>query len=120
MRTPIDPPKPKKNKDRKISGSDFSESVGSPMRRYSVAEPLLPPTGDVERDFFSHLYSGDMTALEGSSVPEDYYNYLESWYRAQKGNVYYISLMLHSIIELKKRIKNIQVDILHLFRSSSN
>ena len=39
----------------------------------------------VERDFFSHLYSGDMTALEGSSVPEDYYNYLESWYRAQKG-----------------------------------
>ena len=51
----------------------------------SVAEPLLPPTGDVERDFFSHLYSGDMTALEGSSVPEDYYNYLESWYRAQKG-----------------------------------
>ena len=86
MRTPIDPPKPKKNKNRKISGSDFSESVGSPMRRYSVAEPLLPPTGDVERDFFSHLYSGDMTALEGSSVPEDYYNYLESWYRAQKGN----------------------------------
>jgi hypothetical protein len=85
MRTPVDPPKQKKIKDRKVSGSDFSESVGSPGRRYSVAEPLLPPTGDVERDFFSHLYSGDMTALEGSSVPEDYYNYLESWYRAQKG-----------------------------------
>ena len=84
-KTPIDPLEPKKSRGRKTSGSDFSESVGSPLRRYSVAEPQLPPTCDVERDFFSHLYSGDMTALEGSSVPEDYYNYLESWYRAQKG-----------------------------------
>jgi hypothetical protein len=40
---------------------------------------------DVERDFYSHLYSGDMTSLESGVVPEDYYNYLESWYRAQKG-----------------------------------
>ena len=85
MRTPIDPYEPKKLSARKTSGSDFSESVGSPLRRYSVAEPLLPANVDVERDFFSHLYSGEMTALEGSSVPEEYYNYLESWYRAQKG-----------------------------------
>ena len=41
----------------------------------------------VERDFFAHLYSGDMTALESGAVPEDYYNYLESWYCAQKGLV---------------------------------
>ena len=86
MKTPIDEAGPKKSRGRKFSGSDFSESAGSPIRRYSVAEPLLPPVSDVERDFFSHLYSGDMTALEGNSVPEDYYNYLESWYRAQKGN----------------------------------
>ena len=43
---------------------------------------------EVERDFYAHLYSGDMTALEsGASVQEDYYNYLDSWYRAQKGLV---------------------------------
>ncbi len=45
-------------------------------------------SGEIERDFFAHLYSGDMASLEtGTGVPEDYYNYLESWYRAQKGLV---------------------------------
>ena len=51
---------------------------------------LVPPPGgpDVERDFYAHLYSGDMTALEsGANIQEDYYNYLDSWYRAQKGLV---------------------------------
>ena len=54
------------------------------------AEMLVPPPGgpDVERDFYAHLYSGDMTALEsGANIQEDYYNYLDSWYRAQKGLV---------------------------------
>ena len=48
-----------------------------------------PPGGpEVERDFYAHLYSGDMTALEsGANIQEDYYNYLDSWYRAQKGLV---------------------------------
>ena len=85
-KTPVDPtpePPPKKS-SRKFSGSDLSDSVGSPRRRYSVAEPLLPGT-DIEKDFFSHLYSGDMASMEAGSVPEDYYSYLESWYRAQKG-----------------------------------
>ncbi|QQP38363.1 Putative LOC101743771, partial [Caligus rogercresseyi] len=37
-----------------------------------------------DKDFYSHLYSGDLSGIEGGSIPEDYYHYLESWYRAQK------------------------------------
>ncbi len=76
---------------RKLSQavSDFSDSiVGSPPRRLSIPLPEEPlvSIADSEKDFFSHLYSGDMpAALEASSVPEDYYHYLESWYRSQKG-----------------------------------
>jgi hypothetical protein len=51
----------------------------------SAAEPPDDADGEGERDFYSHLYSGDMTSMEAGAVPEDYYNYLESWYRAQKG-----------------------------------
>ena len=91
--TPEPPPKPPKGsggaggRGRKGSGSEASMStVGSPGRRYSVTGFLPPPPGaGGEKDFFSHLYSGDMTAMETGSVPEDYYSYLESWYRAQKG-----------------------------------
>ena len=46
------------------------------------------PPKATDRDFFANLYSGDVTSgpLEPSSLtPEDYYAYLESWYRAQKG-----------------------------------
>ena len=46
------------------------------------------PPKAADRDFFANLYSGDVTSgpLEPSSLtPEDYYAYLESWYRAQKG-----------------------------------
>lgn len=47
-----------------------------------------PQPPEIERDFYAHLYSGDMTALEsGPGIQEDYYNYLDSWYRAQKGLV---------------------------------
>lgn len=112
--TPVEPPLPKLTGNRKFSttGSDLSDSVGSPLRRFSIgveatsaaaiaeAEAAAAACGgsgpgvqggtgsigsEVERDFFAHLYSGDMAALESGAVPEDYYNYLESWYRAQKG-----------------------------------
>ena len=46
------------------------------------------PPKAADRDFFASLYSGDVASgpLEPSSLtPEDYYAYLESWYRAQKG-----------------------------------
>ena len=46
------------------------------------------PPKAADRDFFANLYSGDVASgpLEPSSLtPEDYYAYLESWYRAQKG-----------------------------------
>lgn len=74
------------------AGSDFSDSnLGSPCRRLSTDlsalglpeeehPPLLQPGTDAERDFFSHLYAGDMGGDGSEGVPEDYYNYLESWY----------------------------------------
>ena len=73
----------------------MSKLLGGPPTRPGhpgFAEMLVPegPPGgpDVERDFYAHLYSGDMTALEsGANIQEDYYNYLDSWYRAQKGLV---------------------------------
>ena len=79
--------------------SSTMSTVGSPGRRFSVSTGGQlggqPGSGDGgggdggsggsgDMDFFSHLYSGDMTAMETGSVPEDYYAYLESWYRAQK------------------------------------
>ncbi len=103
MSTPIDPPRAKKNNSRKFSSntttSELSDqSVMSPQRRLSLTgqhttvgfQDILGsnqgPAPEVERDFYAHLYSGDMTALEsGAGIQEDYYNYLDSWYRAQKG-----------------------------------
>ena len=95
--TPVEPRKVKaseKNRTLSVAGSEFSD-VMSPQRRLSLAGgcetgPAIgpgqgPDDVDGEKDFFSHLYSGDMTSLESGAVPEDYYNYLESWYRAQKG-----------------------------------
>ncbi|XP_059080446.1 uncharacterized protein LOC131878482 isoform X2 [Tigriopus californicus] len=86
IKTPVDPTP---DAQRKLSHamSDFSDSLGSPSRRLSLPvpdEPLLPGT-DGEKDFFSHLYSGDLSSLESGNVPEDYYNYLESWYKSQRG-----------------------------------
>ena len=72
------------------AASDFSDSnIGSPARRLSELPGLLPeeplvPGSDAERDFFSHLYSGDLGGDGTEGIPEDYYNYLEGWYRAQK------------------------------------
>ena len=107
--TPVDPPKKPKastslhsteNRKLSVAGSEFSD-VMSPQRRLSISGGATEAGSglgagvpehavghddvDSERDFYSHLYSGDMTALESGVVPEDYYNYLESWYRAQKG-----------------------------------
>ena len=106
--TPVDPPKKPKgvtsmhstdNRKFSVAGREFSD-VMSPQRRLSLAggaesgPAIGPATSELsgppedaegERDFYSHLYSGDMTALESGAVPEDYYNYLESWYRAQRG-----------------------------------
>lgn len=100
--TPVEPPQ---LPDLRKFSSDMSETL-SPQRRLSVVDVRAGHSGDallsalsaqagdgapggadngVERDFFAHLYSGDMTALESGAVPEDYYNYLESWYCAQKG-----------------------------------
>ena len=88
---------------RKFSNTTASEisdqSAMSPQRRLSVGPhthtgPALDQIfrgaevhgPEVERDFYAHLYSGDMTALEsGATIPEDYYTYLDSWYRAQRG-----------------------------------
>ena len=90
--TAIDPMPDPKYSIRKLSQaiSDLStdSTVGSPQRRYSLAlpeEPLMPFLDD-KKDFFSQLYSGNIPPdLESGAVPEDYYNYLEAWYRAQKG-----------------------------------
>ena len=95
---------------RKFSNTTASEisdqSAMSPQRRLSVGGSMDPSKvglgaqgpldqifrgaevqgPEVERDFYAHLYSGDMTALEsGATIPEDYYTYLDSWYRAQRG-----------------------------------
>ena len=64
-----------------------SSSAALPSSAATVAGNNNAENNGVERDFFAHLYSGDMTALESGAVPEDYYNYLESWYCAQKGLV---------------------------------
>ena len=104
--TPIDP-----TPDRMFSAGGRPPGGGTPgggvdcsgdsfdtMRRLSMAlpeEPLAPLTAS-ERDFFSHLYSGSLSALNNEQQQhhhhlqqqqqnaEDYYHYLESWYRAQK------------------------------------
>ena len=44
-----------------------------------VADESIPP--EVDRDFFTHLYTGETSGLNSSAVPEDYYTYLEGWYR---------------------------------------
>ena len=77
------------------SGDALLSALSAADKTDSATGSALPATGSgnpadnngVERDFFAHLYSGDMTALESGAVPEDYYNYLESWYCAQKGLV---------------------------------
>ena len=40
---------------------------------------------EVDRDFFTHLYTGETSGLNSSAVPEDYYTYLEGWYRYSYG-----------------------------------
>ena len=99
-KTPIEPPSNLKLRKFSNTTSEMSDtSAMSPPRKLSISGPhqglaeiLVPdPAGsnpEIERDFYAHLYSGDMTALEsGANIQEDYYNYLDSWYRAQKGLV---------------------------------
>ncbi len=50
---------------------------------------VIGPAKQAEKDFFANLYSGDVPTsgpLETAGTsPEDYYKYLETWFRAQKG-----------------------------------
>lgn len=55
----------------------FRNSLSS--RLPSSADESIPP--ELERDFFTHLYTGETAALDAAAVPEDYYTYLEGWYR---------------------------------------
>ena len=78
-------------KPRKFSltpSDTLSESVGSPLSprcSITVADEAAPPP-EAERDFFAHLYGGELAGMDaGGAVPEEYYNYLQAWYRAQAG-----------------------------------
>ena len=73
------------NSGTSATNSNNNSSAALPSN--NSATTTADNNNGVERDFFAHLYSGDMTALESGAVPEDYYNYLESWYCAQKGLV---------------------------------
>ena len=50
----------------------------------SRADDSIPH--EVERDFFTHLYGGETPGLDAGNVPEEYYGYLEGWYRSQVGS----------------------------------
>jgi hypothetical protein len=79
--TPVEPSKPKR---RRVSrDSEISESIASPRYSITIADETVPL--DVERDFFAHLYSGDLSGLDSGNIPEEYYTYLEAWYRSQIG-----------------------------------
>ena len=68
----------------------------SPRYSITIADDSIPP--EVERDFFSQLYGGDtpgyktnnfgleLTEIllkDAGNIPEEYYSYLENWYRSQ-------------------------------------
>jgi hypothetical protein len=59
------------------------------MSRLDVPKDIVTgPKKQAEKNHFSTLYCGDVPSgpLEPSSTAaEDYYAYLETWYRAQKG-----------------------------------
>ncbi|XP_023321887.1 uncharacterized protein LOC111696508 [Eurytemora carolleeae] len=89
--TPVEPPiptlpKPKRKFSLSPSQTDRVFSPLSPRYSISIADESIPP--ELERDFFTHLYTGETAALDAAAVPEDYYTYLEGWYRSQvKGPV---------------------------------
>ena len=51
----------------------------SPRYSITITDDSIPP--EVERDFFSQLYGGDTP--DAGNIPEEYYSYLENWYRSQ-------------------------------------
>ena len=73
-------------------------SLRSPRYSITIADDSIPP--EVERDFFTQLYGGDTPGLDtndnidddlkvffyspdAGNIPEEYYSYLENWYRSQ-------------------------------------
>ena len=80
--TPVEPGKPKW---RRVSQtpSETYESICSPRYSITIADETIPP--EVERDFFTHLYGGEIGGLDAGNIPEEYYSYLEGWYRSQIG-----------------------------------
>ena len=70
-------------------------SLCSPRYSITIADDSIPH--EVERDFFSQLYGGDtpgwsvpdddtwssISFLDAGNIPEEYYSYLENWYRSQ-------------------------------------
>ena len=81
--TPIDPPR-EKAKRRKFSLTPSDSSLCSPRYSITIADDSIPQ--EVERDFFTHLYGGETPGLDVGNIPEEYYNYLEGWYRSQVGS----------------------------------
>merc|ERR1719225_2261659 len=75
--TPIEPSKTTKR--RKFSLTPSDSSLCSPRYSITIADDSIPP--EVERDFFSQLYGGDTP--DAGNIPEEYYSYLENWYRSQ-------------------------------------
>jgi len=80
--TPIDPPR-EKPKRRKFSLTPSDSSLCSPRYSITIADDSIPH--EVERDFFTHLYGGETPGLDAGNIPEEYYSYLEGWYRSQVG-----------------------------------
>merc|ERR1719445_1434141 len=73
-------PQRDKTKRRKFSLTPSDTSLYSPRYSITIADDSIPP--EVERDFFSQLYGGD-TPVDAGNIPEEYYSYLENWYRSQ-------------------------------------
>ena len=81
--TPVEPAKPKRRRVSQTPSESVSESICSPRYSITIADETIPP--EVERDFFAHLYGGDISNLDAGNIPEEYYTYLEAWYRSQIG-----------------------------------
>ena len=80
--TPIEPAKPKRRRVSQTPSETISESF-SPRYSITITDDTIPH--EVERDFFTHLYGGDIGGLDSGNIPEEYYSYLEAWYRSQIG-----------------------------------
>ena len=80
---PIEPAKPKRRRVSQTPSETISESICSPRYSITITDDTIPH--EVERDFFTHLYGGEIGGLDSGNIPEEYYSYLEAWYRSQIG-----------------------------------